>query len=157
MNNMPVIIGIDPDSNKHGAAVYVDGKLNRLLSVNLFELFDIIKLILSDSDIQIHMENVCQINATFGKEFVKNNRAQTTVSRSIGMCQQAQVEVERMAEYLSIKVVKHPISKAWKESKSGNRILANLGWAGRSNEDTRSAAYFGYLGVKAWHTQNQNK
>lgn len=150
-----IIIGIDPDSSKHGVAVYRDGKLDHLGSRQLFGLFDLIKMLKGEGRVQIHIEDVCAINATFSKQFVKNRRAETTISRSVGMCQQAQAEVERMAEYLGVPVVKHPISSKWKDAATGKPILAKLGWSGQSNEDTRSAAYFGYLGVKAWHTENR--
>lgn len=148
----PVIVGIDPDSDKHGVAIYQNGKLTDLRLMRLVEFFSLDCEFKID---EIHIENVCGNNATFSKGFVKNQRAQSTVSRSLGMCQQAQTELERVFELLQIKVVKHPISKSWKDSKTGNKRLKQLGWSGRSNEDTRSAAYFGYLGVKAWHTINQ--
>lgn len=150
-----IIIGIDPDSSKHGVAIYEGGKLTSLYSLSLFELYDEVRGLIGLYTVQIHIENVCAINATFSKKFVKNKRAETTVSRSIGMCQQAQTEVERMAEYLGVEVVKHPISSNWKDARAGNAIIAKLGWTGKSNEDTRSAAYFGYLGVKAWHTAHK--
>lgn len=150
-----IIIGIDPDSKSHGVAVYRDGKLDLLCSRQLFGLFDMINTLKGEGMVQIHIEDVCAINATFSKQFVKNRRAETTVSRSVGMCQQAQTEIERMAEYLGVPVVKHPISSKWKDAATGNQIMAKLGWPGKSNEDTRSAAYFGYLGVKAWHTANK--
>ena len=150
-----IIIGIDPDSKSHGVAVYRDGKLDLLCSRQLFGLFDMINTLKGEGKIEIHIEDVCAINATFSKQFVKNRRAETTVSRSVGMCQQAQAEVERMAEYLGVPVVKHPISSKWKDATTGNQIMAKLGWPGKSNEDTRSAAYFGYLGVKAWHTAHK--
>lgn len=149
---IPVIVGIDPDSNKHGVAIYQGQKLFDLRSMQLVEFFSLDCEFKID---EIHIENVCGNNATFSKSFVKNQRAQSTVSRSLGMCQQAQIELERVFELLNIKVVKHPISKNWKDSKTGNKRLKQLGWSGRSNEDTRSAAYFGYLGVRAWHTINQ--
>lgn len=150
-----IIIGIDPDSEKHGVSFYIDGKIAKLESMRLFDLFKIIEPLAILGDVQIHIENVCGINATFNKQFVKNRRAETTVSRSLGMCQQAQVEVERMAEYLGVPVIKHPISKNWKSADTGKAALLKMGWSGQSNEDTRSAAYFGYLGVKAWHMANQ--
>ena len=145
-----VIIGVDPDSSRHGVAVYLDGKIYDIRSASLFELFDIVKSFCSLSDVQIHIEDVCAINATFGKQHVKNARSATTISRSLGMCQQAQKEVERMAEYVGVPVFKHPISKNWKESAAGSRALAKIGWHKSSNEDSRSAAYFGYLGVQQW-------
>lgn len=150
-----IIIGIDPDSKSHGVAVYRNGKLDLLCSLQLFGLFDMINTLKREWMVEIHIEDVCAINATFSKQFVKNRRAETTVSRSVGMCQQAQTEIERMAEYLGVPVVKHPISSKWKDAAMGNQIMAKLGWSGKSNEDTRSAAYFGYLGVKAWHTAHK--
>lgn len=150
-----IIIGIDPDSEKHGVAVYDGATLIYVCSMSLFSIYDMVKEKIIADEVQIHIENVCGINATFNKQFVKNRRAETTVSRSLGMCQQAQVEVERMAEYLSVPVTKHPISKNWKNAAIGKAALLQMGWSGQSNEDTRSAAYFGYLGVKAWHTANQ--
>tara|TARA_R110000851_G_scaffold60415_4_gene139464 strand:+ start:3522 stop:4004 length:483 start_codon:yes stop_codon:yes gene_type:complete len=150
---IPIIVGIDPDSNKHGVAIYQGKKLIDLRSMQLVEFFSL------DCEFEItevHIENVCGNNATFSKSFVKNQRAQTTISRSLGMCQQSQIELERVFELLNIKVVKHPISQSWKDAKTGKKILKNhFDWDKPSNEDTRSAAHFGYLGVKAWHSINQ--
>lgn len=153
----PIIIGIDPDSSKHGVALYVGEKLKALHNWQALDLFSYFRENLDGvRHFEIHIENVCGVNATFSKEFVKNAKAQTTISRSLGMCQQAQVEVERVAVYFGVKVVKHPISKNWKDATTGKRILKNhFGWDKSSNEDTRSAAYFGYLGVKAWHSKNK--
>ena len=151
LSDSPIIVGIDPDSNKHGVAIYQGEKLIDLRSMQLVEFFNLDCEFKID---EIHIENVCGNNATFSKSFVKNQRAQTTISRSLGMCQQSQIELERVFEVLSLKVARHPISKSWKDAKAGGRILKQLGWAGKSNEDTRSAAYFGHLGVKAWHTTN---
>ena len=147
----PIIIGIDPDSYKHGVAIYRGENLIDLRSMRLLDFF------LLDREFEVeeaHIENVCGNNATFSKSFVKNHRAQASVSRSLGMCQQSQIELERVLDMLEIKVIKHPISKNWKDAKTGGAILKKLGWSGRSNEDTRSAAYFGYLGVKQWHIKN---
>ena len=158
MNKKPIIIGIDPDSNKHGVAIYHGKKLIELHNWQALDLFFYLFENLDDSrHFEIHIENVCGNNATFSKGFVKNQRAQSTISRSLGMCQQAQTEVERVSWHFKVKVVRHPISKSWKDAKSGGKILKQLGWEGRSNEDTRSAAYFGYQGVKAWHTINTQK
>lgn len=156
LNNPPVIIGIDPDSGKHGVAIYVGKKLYALHNWQALDLFFyLLENLDGDHHFEVHIENVCAINATFSKAFVKNARSQTTVSRSIGMCQQAQVEIERIAEHFKVKIVKHPINESWKDSKIGKKILKQLGWKGLSNENTRSAAYFGYVGVKQWHSINR--
>ena len=61
------------------------------------------------------------------------------------MVQQSQSELEGLFLYWDIKVVKHKISKMWKKDK--NQFEKVTGWTDRSNEDTRSAAYFGFLGL----------
>ena len=66
-------------------------------------------------------------------------------SEHIGLCKQSQVELERMLSHYGIKIVKHKISKTWKKEKA--QFQAVTGWKGQSNEDTRSAAYFGWLGA----------
>jgi hypothetical protein len=43
--------------------------------------------------------------------------------------------------------VRHKVSKKWKDAAGKKEFERVTGWKGRSNEDTRSAAYFGYLGV----------
>ena len=146
-----IVIGIDPDSTAHGVAIYYGGKLDILNSMTLMEIFNFIDLDLittsidNEWDIEVHMEDVCANNAAFQKKGVKNKMASTAINRSIGKCQQAQVELERLFDYFDIKVVKHKISKLWKKDKAQFEKIT--GWKGRSNEDTRSAAYFGYLGL----------
>jgi len=41
-------------------------------------------------------------------------------------------------------MVRHRVSKMWKKDKKQFELVTK--WTGRSNEDTRSAAYFGWLG-----------
>lgn len=140
------VIGIDPDSDSHGVAIYKDGKLIDLRCMQLIDFFYL------DAEIKIssiHMENTCAINSTFQKKGIYNQRAATNVSRSIGKCQQSQIELERLFKHLKLKVVLHPISKNWKSASIGKKALEKYtGWTGRSNEDTRSAAYFGWLGCQ---------
>ena len=145
------IIGIDPDSSKHGVAIYKDSVLEDLLMNDLMSLMDNIVTIRGRIDfyatIEVHIENVCGQNAAFAKKGVANSRAGTAVNRSVGKCQQAQLEVERLCEYLGVPVVKHGISKQWKDA-NGKKVFERVtGWTGRSNEDSRSAAFMGYLGV----------
>ena len=147
------IIGIDPDSKKHGVAVYKDGVLDDLLMNDLMNLMDTIVTIQGqvdfDSSVIVHMENVCGVsNSGFHHKRTDSVAVKAKKSENVGQCKQAQIEVERLCEYLSIKVVKHKISKQWKDPTTGKPMFERLtGWTGRSNEDSRSAAYFGYLGV----------
>ena len=146
-----IIIGIDPDSKAHGVAVYMDGKLTGL---NCLSLVDIVKMIPQwqelDKGVEFHVEDVCANNAVFmkpKKSYSGKDLAEVKArSRTLGMCQQAQSELEVFLASFLIFPVKHKISKMWKKDRA--QFEKVTGWNGRSNEDTRSAAYFGWLGCK---------
>ena len=146
-----VVIGIDPDSKAHGVAVYRNGKLETLECMPLMKLYLFIDNELnSDSKVIVHIENVKDNNAVFvkpkrsysGKELAEVKAR----SRTLGMVQQSQTEVERLLEHLGVDYKLHKISKMWKKDKKQFELVT--GWKGRSNEDTRSGAYFGFLGLK---------
>lgn len=151
-------IGVDPDSEKHGVAIYLNGKLQELANLNLIDLYLFAKNALKNgSSVIFHIENTLAINATFAKNGIANQRALSTVSRSVGMCQQAQKELVKALLTIDVEINYYPISKSWKTAATGKAALkAATGYSGKSNEDTRSAAYFGWLGVKKWHT-SKNK
>jgi hypothetical protein len=138
-----IIIGIDPDSKAHGVAIYVDGKLKELDTMTLVDFIVTLDK-WYDTDITVHMEDVCANNAIFRQG--NGLKVQQSIARRLGMVQQSQVELERIFEHFSIMVINHKISKMWKKDKA--QFEKVTGWTGRSNEDTRSAAYFGFLGLK---------
>jgi len=146
-----IIIGIDPDSKAHGVAVYLDGKFISCEAMPLLSIhFMLIEWVngaknIDTNDVTVHMENVCGMNAVFRQRQKTNQAINMKMANSVGKCQQSQVELERVFEYFGVKVVKHKISKMWKKDKA--QFEKVTGWKGRSNEDTRSAAYFGWLGV----------
>lgn len=143
-----VIIGIDPDSKAHGVAVYLDGELIELKSMPLMKFMSLIKHYLGCVDsVVAHIEDVSAVSAAFNARDRKTNiNVKLKMAQHIGMCKQSQIELERLFEWLEVKVVKHKISKMWKKDKA--QFEKVTGWNGRSNEDTRSAAYFGWLGCK---------
>jgi hypothetical protein len=145
MNNYT--IGIDPDSNKSGIAVYKNGKLIHCKSMTLMNFMDLLIGIKKDGHIHAHIENVCGNNARFAKSGVKNAKAATAVNRSIGMVQQAQQELERMLDHLGIGYTLHAIDSKWKSQRGKREFELVTGWKGQSNEDSRSAAYFGFIGL----------
>ena len=140
-----IIIGIDPDSKAHGVAIYIDGRLCRLECLTLYWIMNALDFYDDiDNVIEIHIEDVCANNAIFrGGNGVK---VQQSIARRLGMVQQSQTELERFIHHRGIKLVKHKISKMWKKEKA--QFEKVTGWTTQSNEDTRSAAYFGYLGLK---------
>ena len=147
-----VVIGVDPDSKANGVAVYIDKKLSIVDRLDLMEIIDLfVELQSHVMPFELHIEDVCANNAPFvnRKKFHSQKAYEAAVKatcRKVGMCQQAQIEVERAALYHGIDVFKHKISSAWKDKAGKKQFELATGWAGRSNEDSRSAAYFGFLG-----------
>lgn len=70
--------------------------------------------------------------------------AQSKVAMHIGRCQQVQVELMRWLDHMGIAYRLHkPQRGNWSKDKTTFERVT--GWSGKSNEDTRSAAYFGFL------------
>lgn len=142
-----IIIGIDPDSKAHGVSIYNGGRLVDLRCRTLIDIIDLMSSFDLDTSPEVHIEDVNGVSAAFmARDKKANIHIKLKMAQSIGMCKQSQIELERLFESKGIKVVKHKISKMWKKDKAQFERLT--GWMGRSNEDTRSAAYFGFLGLK---------
>lgn len=144
---MSIVIGVDPSASKHGIAVYIGGKLEHLLNLELMEIHQML----------IHDFNSDFDNIAFVIEDVKANKAVWhgrsqnklafgMTSQNVAKCKQAQIELEKMLKFLGVKYVNKSISSQWKKSKGLFEKIT--GWKGSSNKDNRSAAYFGYLGCK---------
>lgn len=143
-----IIIGIDPDSKAHGVAVYVDGKLDKLDCSDLVGIVGFIKVSRAIESIEFHIEDVCANNFVYARNNKGNKSVTSKIAMSIGRCQQSQTELMRMLDYYKVKYVLHKPQKGnWAKNKA--QFEKVTGWTGRSNEDTRSAAYFGWLGTKS--------
>lgn len=138
------VIGIDPDANRHGVAVYDGGELKELL---MGYLSDVVKLIES-APCLVSIENVTANKFVYSRND-KGSRANVSkIAMGVGRCQQAQVELCRQLDERGIAYVLHkPQADNWAKNKA--RFERVTGWSNRSNEDTRSAAYFGWLLLKS--------
>ena len=152
-----VIIGCDPDSDKSGIAIYVDDKLMCLESMALMDISCLLKGLpipfvnpFEEVKLELHIENLNGISSNaFSIKSKDPLPVKLKKAEHVGKCKQVQIEIERVAEYFNKKVVRHKVSKQWKDSKTGRAALErNTGWVGQSNEDTRSAAYFGFIGFR---------
>ena len=144
-----IIIGIDPDSKAHGIAVYKDGKLFEILTSTLLDIyrFYIRPYGYDSTEIEFHIEDVCANNFVYSRNNKGNKSVTFKIAMSIGRCQQSQSELMRFLDEYKIKYVLHkPQKNNWAKNK--HQFEKVTGWVGRSNEDTRSAAYFGFLGLK---------
>ena len=142
-----IIIGCDPDSKKSGIAIYIKGQIDELKSMSLVDIYQWFRTY-GELKIELHIED---LNAISSNAFSVRSKDPLPVKLKkaghVGQCKQVQIEIERIAEHFDIKIVRHSVSKQWKD-KHGKAEFEHLtGWIGRSNEDTRSAAYFGMLGV----------
>lgn len=144
-----LIIGCDPDVDGKGFAIYEDGKLTRLLTLPLIDLYFVIDDALMTSEVELHIEDLnANKSSAFNHKERQSKAVKNKISESVGRCKQVQVEVERIAEYFNIKIVRHKVSSKWKGSVGKKEFERMTGWAGRSNKDNRSAAWFGYLGSR---------
>jgi hypothetical protein len=146
-----LIIACDPDSNKSGFAFVVNGELVGLECLSLIDVFVEFESLSNQFDkIELHTENV---NGISSNAFNVKSRDPLPVklkkAEHVGKCKQVQIEIERIAKHFGIKVIHHPVSKMWKDSKTGKQQLEKVfGYTGQSNEDTRSAAWFAYKGLQ---------
>ena len=140
-----IVIGVDPDSDRHGTAIYRDGELIKLATQETyFTALNAKKYKDLGDDVLVSIEDVCANDFVYTRNTKKNKAVHAKVALCIGRCQQAQKELMRLLDYFKIEYVLHEPSAAnWVKNKS--RFQAVTGWSKRSNEDTRSAAYFGFL------------
>ena len=107
---MKRIIGIDPDSKKHGVAVYVDGNLSELAMMSTVELLTsppVLRLGQRDVDL-VSIEDVWHNNFVYTRNATtKDLKVITDIGRKVGRCQQAQLELMRWLDYYGIPYVLH--------------------------------------------------
>ena len=142
------VIGIDPDSKAHGVAIYEDGDLVGLETWTTIEAHH--EILNWHVDLWV-IEDVNKKNFIYAR----NNKAGAvgqTIARKVGMVQQAATELERwLKHYNENYILIAPQKGNWAKNKK--QFEQVTGWEKRSNEDTRSAAFFGYLGVKKCNTR----
>jgi len=143
-----IVVGIDPDSKAHGFAIYEDGKLGGLYEFNLSEILNFIRIREElIGKMLFSIEDVLANDFVYARNMTKNNKVNMTIARSVGRCQQAQHELMVILDYMGVEYVKHKPQKGnWAKNKK--QFEQVTGWTGRSNEDTRAAAFFGWLGLK---------
>lgn len=140
-------IGIDPDSERFGIAAYLDGKLQVCATATIVEIFtDHLPAWLRFAEVKFSIENVMANQFVYARNRKGSTANQSKIAMHIGRCQQAQVELMRWLDHYGIPYVLHRPQKGnWSDNKAMFEKVT--GWTGRSNPDTRSAAYFGYLAL----------
>jgi hypothetical protein len=90
-----ITIGCDPDSDKHGIAIYEGTKL---ISLHGWRITDVINFLAEnkDKEIQFSIEDVMANKFIYARNVKQNKTVQSKIAISIGRCQQSQVELMRM-------------------------------------------------------------
>lgn len=140
------VIGIDPDADKHGVAIYKNGKL---IELRMMQTTEIIQYVLplepmGGEGVYFSIENVMANQFVYARNVKASKAAQSKVAMHIGRCQQAQVELMRWLDHYEIPYELHKPQKGnWSDKRM---IFENAtGWTKQSNADTRAAAYFGFI------------
>lgn len=142
---MRTVIGIDPDAKACGVAVFYMGELLTLKSCTTIEIVSELKN--KGGDVLVSMEDVMANQFVYARNQKSSKAAQCKVAMHIGRCQQVQVEIMQWLDALGVPYKLHkPQRGNWAKDKA--QFEKVTGWTGRSNEDTRSAAYFGFLEVR---------
>lgn len=140
------IIGVDPDADKHGVAIYKNGKLIDLRMMQATEIIEYVLPLepLGGNSVIFSIEDVMANQFVYTRNQKQSKAAQSKVAMHIGRCQQAQVELMRWLQYHQIPYQLH---KPQKGNWSDKRMIFenNTGWTKQSNADTRSAAFFGFI------------
>lgn len=139
-----IVVGIDPDAERHGVAIYEGGRLTELDTMYLVDIFE---RFIDATGVLFSVENVTANKFLYRRNRNSSRAVEHKVAMSVGRNQQAQVELLRVIEYMQHPhVLYRPTGRNWAENKA--LFEQRTGWAGRSNKDTRSAAYFGYCALQ---------
>lgn len=139
-----LVVGVDPDSEKHGFALYKNGELVECGRKTSIEIIEFAK---ANTTAVFAIEDVLANTFVYGRNTRSNKAIQSRIAMSVGRCQQAQYELMQWLEHYDIEFrLFKPQRGNWAKNKT--QFERVTGWSGRSNEDGRSAAFFGYLLVK---------
>jgi len=139
-----LILGIDPGVNT-GIAYYIDGKLDKLATIephqieNAISLFVPDRVVFEDSRLQSH---------TWSQ--VKSRPAALKMARNVG-------EIDAWCRLITsicgdLRITAHGISPKGKGIKMDHVMFCTLtGWTGQSNQHTRDAAMVAWPYRKAAH------
>lgn len=150
-----IIVGVDPDSEAHGVAVYQYGELTELAQMTLVQIRQWVAEQGEGVRLLFSIENVMAQNFVYARNAKSSKAAHAKVALSVGRCQQAQVELVRELDAQQIPYELHrPTGSNWADNKA--TFERQTGWTGRSNVDTRSAAFFGWLALSKYGVRNND-
>lgn len=140
---MSLIIGVDPDSSGFPVARFMAGKLILLDVMTTVQFCETFREAHSRPDLLV-IEDVQANKGIYARNDVGGRKVAQQIAQRVGMCKQMQTVAIGIAEHYGVPVIAvKPTAANWADDKA--RFEAATGWTGRSNKDTRSASYFGWL------------
>ena len=140
-------IGVDTDTEKHGVAIYHDRKLIDLAMVATLDFDQFVYLGENPAvNLLFIIEDVCINKFIYTRNKKQSRAVQDTIALSVGKNQQAETELLRYLDRLNMKYKLVPPTRGnWaNKTKMFQRLTR---WPKSGNIDTRSAAFFGYMGL----------
>ena len=145
--NATYFVGIDPDVKKSGLAFYNNGNLVELKNLDLMEFYYLCENIAEHGDYNnptFIIEDGNLISGLYNRNKKGNAAVQHKISEYIGANKQRATDLIQIAKSFGIKVIaKKPRKGNWSDKKEMFEKVT--GWKGRSNPETRSAAFFAYF------------
>lgn len=136
------VIGIDPDKDRSGVAVYESGELVQLLNMDLVSFIDWVWTL--PEPVTFAIEDGSLINTFYAKYRSKPVPVQLKIARSVGANNQRGLDLIAICEKNGHKVYRYkPRSGNWADNRP--KMEGATGWCKNSNPETRSAAFFGWL------------
>jgi hypothetical protein len=138
------VVGVDPSAadKGHGVAIFDDGKL---VELSMMKRMELVNRFVNKADLVFSIENVLANNFQYGKHVSGNAKIDKKKMLSVGRCQQSQLELMRDLEYYNIPYLLQAPSSKFKEGSEIDLFKRLTGWDKQSNQDTRSAAYMGFI------------
>lgn len=144
---MMLVVGIDPDSNKHGFAIVQDGKIVTLDSLNTDELVSRLTIEASLNKLCIKLENVLRHKAVYPRAG-QSKQSMLRIAQNVGACKQNAQYLAQRLEQAGFKLnMVNPLPKALSgKSLSHKSFCMATGWnppakhKKTTNADERDAA-----------------
>jgi Holliday junction resolvasome RuvABC endonuclease subunit len=142
-----LVVGIDPDSNKHGLAIVQDGKIVTLESLNTDELVSRLTIEASLNKLCIKLEDVLRNKAVYPRPGL-SKQSMLRIAQNVGACKQNAQYLAQRLEQAGFKLnMVNPLPKALSgKSLSHKSFCMATGWQpakgkrNTTNADQRDAA-----------------
>lgn len=151
-----LVIGIDPDTKKHGVAWLSDGQIIKLASMNTDDLVaDLVSISAKGIPLVIKLEDV-NVNKPVYPRPGQSRLQMLKIAQNVGAVKYAATTLlERINHTTLLKVnLVNPLPKALSGKRYNQAVFNKVtGWTGKSNGDTRDAAMIALHGRAAYGQQ----